>query len=476
MPLQPTEKRRLAGNFYQDLLYSRPARDTLRPDHVTMRQVVACATCAIKDWIDDLYPCYAWKGAPSDATAGDAEHDEHDDEADHDDDADEQNVPHNRPSGPSLRDEDGFCYFGPVDQIDAILNVHNYVHVVPLAPLEELHASSVQHPNFPQMRWLMNTRRVPVLPHGSGDEHAKATDDSAEDARPSCAGVGDAEALCWLCHHCAAHLSQPTPRMPPQALANWNWGGREHPKYQDLSMATKSLLGLGKLIARMVLLKPRDNTDDCERALVGNTILVAQPSPEMIATELPPTETEQTQYFNVIYAAGSAEHGSSNIRKQKTLLVNREQYLECAQIRKERCPLFADTRINIDEAGIRLPATGLPAGLEQGAVHMESVQYFSPTLAGPATEGTPFRAQDDPDQEENAEPQPEGDDPLETGDADTGCSRAPDSLVAEENVNAEFLIGLDGTPDDDAISKLAAARAKLNLAEEVAKRMRAATV
>ena len=82
---------------------------------------------------------------------------------------------------------------------------------------------------------------------------------------------------------------------------------------------------------------------------------------------------------------------------------------------------------------------------------MESVQHFSPTLAGPATEGTPFRAQDSPDQAENAEPQPEGDDPREAGDADTGCSRALDSLVAEENANAEFLIGLDGTPDDDIL-------------------------
>ena len=99
-------------------------------------------------------------------------------------------------------------------------------------------------------------------------------------------------------------------------FANWNWGGREHPKYQTLSMATKSLLGMGKLIARMVLLKPRGDTDDCERALVGNTILVAQPSPEMIATELPPSATEQAQYFNVIYAAGPAEHGPSNLRKQ----------------------------------------------------------------------------------------------------------------------------------------------------------------
>ena len=471
VPLPPAEKRRLAGNFYQDLLYSRPARDTLRPKEVTMRQVVACATCAIKDWIDDFYPCYAWKDAPSDALAGASKHDEQDEQADTDDDVDESTVPHKRAAGPSLRDADGFCYLGPVGQIDAILNVQNYVHVVPLAPLEELHASSVQHPSFPDMRWLMNTRRVPVLPRGSG-----GIDGSAEDARPSCAGVGDATKPCWLCHHCASHLCQLRPRMPPQALANWNWGGREHPKYQDLSMATKSLLGLGKLVARMVLLKPRDDTDDCEKALVGNTILVAQPSPEMIASELPPSETEQAQYFNVIYAAGAAEHGSSTLRKKKALLVNREQYLECAQIRKERCPLFADTRINIVESGARLPATGVPTGLDQGAVHMESVQYFSPTLSGPATEGTPFRAQDNADEAEDAEPESHGDDSGDAGDADTGCSRALDSLVAEENANAEFLIGLDGTPDDDAMGKLAAARTKLNMAEDVAKRLRASTV
>ena len=43
-------------------------------------------------------------------------------------------------------------------------------------------------------------------------------------------------------------------------------------------------------------------------------------------------------------------------------------------------------------------------------------------------------------------------------------------------MNAEFLIGLDGTPDDDAMGKLVAARTEVNLAEEIAKRMRAATV
>ena len=132
------------------------------------------------------------------------------------------------------------------------------------------------------------------------------------------------------------------PRMPPQVLANWNWGGRGHPMYQNLSMATQSLLGLGKLIMRLVLLKPTDNTDESERALVGNTILVAQPSPEMIAAELPPTDSEQATYFNVVYGAGASEHASTKLYKKKALTVNRRQYLECARIRAERCPLFAD--------------------------------------------------------------------------------------------------------------------------------------
>ena len=79
IPLQPIEKRRLAGNFYQDLLHSYPARNTLRSNQCTMRQIVACSVCAIKDWIDEFYPCFVWKDAPLAATAGAAEHDDEED-------------------------------------------------------------------------------------------------------------------------------------------------------------------------------------------------------------------------------------------------------------------------------------------------------------------------------------------------------------------------------------------------------------
>ena len=83
-----------------------------------------------------------------------------------------------RQNGPQLRDEHGFCYFGPAEAIHALLNVDKYRQVVPLGPLEELHASSVQHPRFPAMRWLTHNGRVPVLPRDSVREHAEHADGS----------------------------------------------------------------------------------------------------------------------------------------------------------------------------------------------------------------------------------------------------------------------------------------------------------
>ena len=111
-----------------------------------MRQIVACAVCAVKDWIDDFYPCYMWKDPPASASAGASEHDDDDDT----DEEEEHASAH--PKGPQLRDDDGFCYFGPAEKIHELLDVNLYVPVVPLAPLEELHASSVQHPRLQTMR------------------------------------------------------------------------------------------------------------------------------------------------------------------------------------------------------------------------------------------------------------------------------------------------------------------------------------
>ena len=192
---------------------------------------------------------------------------------------------------------------------------------------------------------------------------------------------------------------------------------------------------------RMVLLKPNDNTDESEKAIVGNTILVAQPSPQLIAAQLPPTEAEQALYFNVVYGTDRAVQGSNKLAKKKALIVDQKEYLERATLRSERCPLFADVPINTDAAQERLPETGVPYGIQRGAVEMDSLEYFAPNLSGPATHDTPFSGDKEDEDSANEEER-------EDEDA-TDAAKAPDALIADENANAEFLIGLDGSPDDD---------------------------
>ena len=143
VPLQPVEKRRLAGNFMRDLLHSYPSRNSLRRGSWTMRQIVACAMCALKGWIEDFYPCYLFKEMPGNGSA--AEHAREDAGAtDHGGDAEAEGGDGSaeeeemRRKGPALRDAENFCYLGPAQSIHALLDVELYIPVVPLAPLEEL--------------------------------------------------------------------------------------------------------------------------------------------------------------------------------------------------------------------------------------------------------------------------------------------------------------------------------------------------
>ena len=52
--------------------------------------------CAVKDWVDDFYPCYMRKDPPASASAGASEHDDDDDT----DEEEEHASAH--PKGPQL--------------------------------------------------------------------------------------------------------------------------------------------------------------------------------------------------------------------------------------------------------------------------------------------------------------------------------------------------------------------------------------
>ena len=313
LPMLSAWKRRIIANFTAALTYSRPGHGHYGRTKVCMRQLVGCVTCARVDWIDGFVPCYLFKDCPEKLLA----QDDSDSEAsagtgDSDDDE--------TPVGgwALLRDDQGY-YVPNAAAIDALLDVRKYSQAWPLIPPDELHASSIQHPAHPGYRWLLNTRRVPTqdidgggaaaelaaaelrkvptqdIDGSAGEEHAAA------ELLPPCAGVAAPDTPVWICFSCAQALCRPTPLMPFFALSNWNWGGRVHPLYRDLSIATESLLGLAIMVCRLIVLRYTDNPDEQEKGFVGNAILLAQPKPEEVMRALPPSEADISKYMSVCF-------------------------------------------------------------------------------------------------------------------------------------------------------------------------------
>ena len=105
--------------------------------------------------------------------------------------------------------------------------------------------------------------------------------------------------------------------MPFFALANWNWGGRLHPLYYNLSIATKALLGLAIMICRLVVLRHSEHEEDQEKGFVGNTILLTQPRPQEIMQTLPPADDEVSNYLSVCF--NNQKMTTADVGKHKAL-------------------------------------------------------------------------------------------------------------------------------------------------------------
>ena len=262
------------------ITYAKPANGHFGREKVCMRQLVGCATCAKVSWIENCFPCYLFQDCPDALRPRDEnDADDTDDEAASDierhqreESSDEEAHATEQRRGRLLKDENGFYVIDP-HKIHELLDVNKYSEAWPLIPKEELHASSVQHPSHPEYRWLLNTRRIPVEP-------SSASSSAPAQEMPKCAGVAIKDRPVWLCKSCTTALCRPEPVMPFFALANWNWGGRLHPLYYNLSIATKALLGLAIMVCRLVVLRHSEEPEDQEKGFVGNTILLTQPRPE----------------------------------------------------------------------------------------------------------------------------------------------------------------------------------------------------
>ena len=250
-PLLPWVKRHMLESATFHLTYSVPGSFSLKWSHpeaflaAKERCEVACVVCARKDWLESRFTAYLWRKA--DGASSYAE------------------VQHNDSSGESklLTHGEHLC-FGNRDLIDKFLNTKHYNEKFPLIPPEHLYASSVLHPKDEGMPWLLHTKRVPLVrgsrraPHSSAEEPTSQSASSAADpvVQHKCAGVGDIDAVAYICYDCAICLcvEDKLIKMPRFALSNALWLGRQHPLLQNAGLGLRLLLGLGRPCFRKLLL------------------------------------------------------------------------------------------------------------------------------------------------------------------------------------------------------------------------------
>jgi hypothetical protein len=318
--------------------------------------------CACKIWSDRMRRCYMWRTRQP--QVGDT--------------AEEGEAPESRAQ---LRDADGVYYFGDPKLSHAHLAVEKYCEQYPLIPPEALHASSVQHPDVPEYRWLLHTRRVPVLGH--------AEDATGADAQThKCADIGDKDASAFICERCSQNLCKAKPTIPKRALASRMWGGREHPARQltrDLP-ALKLLLGRVRLIYYQLILNPRGAPEESQKGLQGNTILVAHPTSTQILAKLPPDTDEMVDAISVVFTSEK-----TSVKKARQLRVPCALYLRCAELQRSVSPYFAEVELDHEAAAKLLPEEDAeleedaPQTIVENAHEMREAFAFRPNLAGPAT-------------------------------------------------------------------------------------------
>ena len=318
LPLLPWQKRHMLANLSFFQCFSIPGTGAMEwsEDHslntAKQRQEVGCAICARKDWIEYRYPVYLWR-EPDEANTGEDIDPEVVLENPPVQDANEENYNActGRTATVSTYTKNEGCYcLGDADKLNKLLATSRYAKLMPTIPEEDLYASSIEHPRHPEMTWLLHTRRVKCLPE-------KKPSDSR------CAGIGDIDATVWCCKTCIQNLCRPKAAeiaMPPPALANLLWLGREHISWQTASLGTRMLSCLGRPVWRKLILGKGDK-DEQEKGIGGNCILLAQARPQELATSLPPTTAQMQDTLVVLFARSIEE-----VSRAQALVVNRQDW------------------------------------------------------------------------------------------------------------------------------------------------------
>ena len=141
-------------------------------------------------------------------------------------------------------------------------------------------------------------------------------------------------------------------QIPLDALVNDNWIGREKINVREATVATKTLLSLGRACWKQVRLG-RGKPDVQQKAICGNTIFFAQPTADIPSMELPPPTDALIDSFNLILT-----RNLDDLRYAQWATVNRAEYMILAGQRKKECATFAHASLREDLAKTRLPEAG----------------------------------------------------------------------------------------------------------------------
>ena len=435
-------------------------------DKAVPRRMEACAICAVKEWIEKRMQIYLFAkpdGRRSRLSEGFTEQVHDEEETSHDSSG------ATPPAGANFfyTKNSSLC-IGDPDKVDKILGVQHYIAAWPKIPTEELHASSVQHPRHPDMRWLLHSRRVPkdAALSDSSLPSDQETDRSVPPPvrTPRCAGVGKEDEAVWVCFGCARDLCKHNPQMPELALVNWMWLGRVHPLFRDLTLAMRLLLGLGRPMMRSLYLG-RGPRDEVHRGLQGNTMIVAQPS--AVYTQVVPDVNHALTGLTVMFCKSV-----DDVSKAHVLTVQPELYVPAMRRRILVCPTFENVKLDEEAVHRDLPAEGVPAAIIEHAVAMPETATMRTTMDGPASRHSQFGP--------NPEEATDDDEDDHGGDASTAATNAPTDVarqacIEDRTNDFETVIGVDTASEEPEIHLFNTMENKLELlTAEAQKLVRAA--
>ncbi|CAK0903594.1 unnamed protein product, partial [Prorocentrum cordatum] len=341
---------------------------------------VACVACARKDWLENLYPVYLWRGATEKRIITELRH---------------------TGSGTStfLTCGDTLC-FGGRDKINGHLSTDGRMERWPLIPKAEVLASSVLHPSDHSMARLLHARRIPLLPdsrqgrpssdaqpvHQRGQQGSNEQPAVRDVGAPMCAGIGDPDQTAHICHDCAVCLctEEKFIKMPEFAPASDLWHGRGRTALQSASLGLRMLLGPGRACFRKHLVG-KGQKETLQSGSTGNRILISQAS-ATLAEALPPSSTHLKDRFVVIFG-----RDTDDLRKCQLLTAQCEADKALAAERARVNAIFA--KISVGHAAVdALPLNGVPQQFLDCAVQMPEVERCSATRSGPGTVRDPLDA------------------------------------------------------------------------------------